>query len=139
MFYLFIFESIGTSELIFIGLIALIVLGPRKLPQMARTIGKTMAELRSSTYEFKQTWEREISINDEKKDIETKLNSMSKNPTAIENSIGTTVNTVENKINSPEIKQINQEDFEQKFSKMKVQITTEPKIENSSVGKTDWL
>ncbi len=139
MFYLFIFESIGTSELIFIGLIALIVLGPRKLPQMARTIGKTMAELRSSTYEFKQTWEREISINDEKKDIETKLNSMSKNPTAIESSIGTTVNTVENKINSPEIKQINQEDFEQKFSKMKVQITIEPKIENSSVGKTDWL
>ncbi len=139
MFYLFIFESIGTSELIFIGLIALIVLGPRKLPQMARTIGKTMAELRSSTYEFKQTWEREISINDEKKDIETKLNSMSKNPTAIENSIGTTVNTVENKINSPEIKQINQEDFEQKFSKMKVQITTESKIEKSSAGKTDWL
>jgi len=139
MFYLFIFESIGTSELIFIGLIALIVLGPRRLPQMARTIGKTMADLRSSSYEFKQTWEREVSFDDEKKGIGTKLNPLSESPSVIENSIGKNINSVENKIISPKIKQINQEDFEQKISKSEVHTASEPKIENSFVGKTDWL
>jgi Tat protein translocase TatB subunit len=60
--FLFIFESIGTSELLLIGVVALIFLGPRKLPQMARTIGKSMAEFRKATNEFKSTWEREVDL-----------------------------------------------------------------------------
>ena len=63
--FLFILESIGTSELILIGIIALIFLGPRKLPQIARTIGKTMADFRSTTNEFKSTWEREVNFEEE--------------------------------------------------------------------------
>jgi len=63
--FLFIFESIGTSELILIGIIALIFLGPRKLPQIARTIGKTMADFRNTTNEFKSTWEREVNFSEE--------------------------------------------------------------------------
>jgi Tat protein translocase TatB subunit len=63
--FLFILESIGTSELILIGIIALIFLGPRKLPQIARTIGKTMADFRNTTNEFKSTWEREVNFQDE--------------------------------------------------------------------------
>src|SRR5215213_4314244 len=63
--FLFILESIGTSELIFIGIIALIFLGPRKLPQIAKTIGKTMADFRSTTNEFKSTWEREVNFEEE--------------------------------------------------------------------------
>lgn len=62
---LFILESIGTSELILIGIIALIFLGPRKLPQIARTIGKTMADFRNTTTEFKSTWEREVNFEEE--------------------------------------------------------------------------
>lgn len=62
---LFILESIGTSELILIGIIALIFLGPRKLPQIARTIGKTMADFRNTTNEFKSTWEREVNFQEE--------------------------------------------------------------------------
>ena len=60
--FLFIFESIGTSELLLIGIVALIFLGPRKLPQMARTLGKMMAEFRRTTDEFKSTWEREVNF-----------------------------------------------------------------------------
>ena len=63
--FLFILESIGTSELILIGIVALIFLGPRKLPQIAKTIGKTMAEFRSTTTEFKQTWQREVDFEEE--------------------------------------------------------------------------
>ena len=63
--FLFILESIGTSELILIGIIALIFLGPRKLPQIARTIGKTMADFRTTTNEFKSTWEREVNFQEE--------------------------------------------------------------------------
>ncbi|MFN6962169.1 MAG: Sec-independent protein translocase protein TatB [Pyrinomonadaceae bacterium] len=65
--FLFIFESIGTSELILIGIVALIFLGPRRLPEMARKMGKMMAELRSATTEFKQTWEREVDFEAETK------------------------------------------------------------------------
>lgn len=58
--YLFIFESIGTQEIILIGIVALIIFGPRKLPEIARTIGKTMADFRNVTNEFKSTWEKEV-------------------------------------------------------------------------------
>ena len=63
--FLFILESIGTSELILIGIIALIFLGPRKLPQIAKTIGKTMADFRNTTNEFKETWQREVDFESE--------------------------------------------------------------------------
>lgn len=69
--FLFIFESIGTSELILIGIVALIFLGPRKLPSIARTIGKTMADLRNTTNEFKSTWEREVNFEEEEKALRT--------------------------------------------------------------------
>ena len=69
--FLFIFESIGTSELILIGIIALIFLGPRKLPSIAKTIGKTMADLRNTTNEFKSTWEREVDFEEEAKAWQT--------------------------------------------------------------------
>jgi Tat protein translocase TatB subunit len=62
-----ILESIGTSELILIGIVALIFLGPRKMPQMARKIGKMMAEFRGTANEFKSTWEREASFEEESK------------------------------------------------------------------------
>jgi TatA/E family protein of Tat protein translocase len=52
MFYLFILESIGTPELLMIGTVALIVFGPRKLPEMMRTIGRAVAEFRRSSDDF---------------------------------------------------------------------------------------
>jgi len=63
--FLFIFESIGTSELILVGIIALIFLGPRKLPEIARKIGKITAEFRGTANEFKETWQREVDFEEE--------------------------------------------------------------------------
>jgi Tat protein translocase TatB subunit len=58
--FLFIFESIGTSELLMIGVVALIFLGPRRMPEMARKFGKFMSEFRGTANEFKETWRREV-------------------------------------------------------------------------------
>ncbi len=65
--FLFILETIGTQELVLIGVIALIFLGPRKLPQMAKTIGKTLREFKGATSEFRETWEREANFEEELK------------------------------------------------------------------------
>ncbi len=84
--FLLIFESIGTSELLLIGIIALIFLGPRRLPQIARTIGKTMADLRNTTNEFKQTWQREVDFEEEAQALKGVLDDEPE-PVARENSI----------------------------------------------------
>ena len=57
-----ILDSLGTPELLFILVIALIFFGPRKLPQMARSIGKGIAEFRKASDDFKRTWEREVAL-----------------------------------------------------------------------------
>ncbi len=76
--YLFIFESIGTSELFLIGVVALMFLGPRKLPEMAKKIGKIMADFRNTTSEFKETWEREVNFDEEVKSLN--LNDLQATP-----------------------------------------------------------
>lgn len=60
MFYLFIFEGIGTSELILILIVALVLFGPRKLPQLSRKVGKSLGDFKRASEDFKQTWEREV-------------------------------------------------------------------------------
>jgi Tat protein translocase TatB subunit len=57
-----ILDSLGSTELLFILVVALIFFGPRKLPQLARSMGKSMAEFRKASEDFKRTWEREVQI-----------------------------------------------------------------------------
>ena len=56
------FGSIGGQEILFIVVLALILFGPRKIPEFARTIGKTLAEFRRATSDFKVNLEREIDM-----------------------------------------------------------------------------
>lgn len=62
MTLLLILESFGTSELLVILVVALIFFGPRKLPQLSRQIGKSLAEFRKASEDFKRTWEREVAL-----------------------------------------------------------------------------
>jgi TatA/E family protein of Tat protein translocase len=70
-----ILESLSGTELIFILAIALIFFGPRKLPTLARSMGKGLAEFRKASDDFKRTWEREVAIESAKFDF-TNENSM---------------------------------------------------------------
>ena len=54
--------DIGMPEFLLIAAIALIVVGPDKLPDIAKTIGRMFGELKKTTNEFKQTIEAEIKI-----------------------------------------------------------------------------
>jgi sec-independent protein translocase protein TatB len=60
VFLLFIFEGLGTSELFLILIVALVIFGPRKLPQLSRSLGKSLADFKRASEDFKQTWEKEV-------------------------------------------------------------------------------
>jgi sec-independent protein translocase protein TatA len=54
------FGSIGMPELVIILVIALIIFGPRKLPELGRSLGKSIGEFRKASNELKNTLEEEI-------------------------------------------------------------------------------
>ena len=59
---LLILGSLGDTELLFIIVMALVFFGPRKLPQISRSMGKSLAEFRRASEDFKATWNREVSL-----------------------------------------------------------------------------
>lgn len=58
--FLLVFEFIGTTELLVIALVALMIFGPRKLPEIGRKLGKGMADFKRASEDFKRTWEFEV-------------------------------------------------------------------------------
>jgi Tat protein translocase TatB subunit len=136
---LFIFQSIGTQELIIIGIVALIFLGPRRLPEYAKKIGKVMADLRSTAGEFKATWEREVNFEEETKALE--LGSIE---SEAERSVSPTKTLADSRPPadelSPEVKEIDPEEFESRFG-ADDPLTSEPDedIHHDELDKRNWL
>jgi Tat protein translocase TatB subunit len=54
------FGTIGTQELFFIFILALVLFGPKKLPEIGRTVGKALSEFRRASNELKATFDREL-------------------------------------------------------------------------------
>ncbi|MCX5717999.1 MAG: Sec-independent protein translocase protein TatB [Nitrospirae bacterium] len=52
--------DIGMQELILIFIVALLVFGPKRLPELGRTIGKGMAELKRAMYGIKEQMNSEL-------------------------------------------------------------------------------
>jgi sec-independent protein translocase protein TatB len=134
------------QELILIGVVGLIVLGPRKLPQLAKTIGKTMADFRKITGEFKSTWEREV-------EEDSKLMRTFASDPEMDSP---TIKPIEQpSLIAPQVKELNPADIEKLFPQKKLQnnvgeveeIQTETKVEKLEepqpepviLSKRDWL
>lgn len=63
------FGSIGMPELIIIFVIALIIFGPRKLPELGRSLGKSLAEFKKASNELRSTLEEEIRLEEQKETV----------------------------------------------------------------------
>jgi len=60
------FGSLGMPELIVIFVIALVVFGPRKLPELGRSLGRGIAEFKKATNELQTTLEQEINADEQR-------------------------------------------------------------------------
>jgi len=61
-------ESLGTTELLVILVVALVLFGPRRLPEMTRKFGKSLNEFKRAGDDFKRTWEREVALESVERD-----------------------------------------------------------------------
>jgi Tat protein translocase TatB subunit len=80
------FGPIGMPEMIVIAVIALIIFGPRKLPELGKSLGKSIAEFKRASNDLKNTLEEEIRT----EELQDARKSAQIPPTAATPPIGTT-------------------------------------------------
>lgn len=85
------FGSLGVPELLLIFAVILIVFGPRRIPEIGRTLGKALGEFRKATDDLKSTIEREVRLEELKKitppslaELTTPFESISRTEPAVE-------------------------------------------------------
>jgi len=61
--------SLGMQEIMVIFVLALIIFGPRKLPELGKSLGRSLAEFKKASNELKQTWEEEVRLDKEKETL----------------------------------------------------------------------
>lgn len=145
MFFALILDSLGNTELLFILVVALIFFGPRKLPQLARSMGKGLAEFRKASDDFKRTWEREVALESARADDNSLLESQ---PPAVYEPIAAAEPTTaaEPLVATPE-SAVPRETPSQTFSEAIAETPPEPleipaqaaHAEPQPVRKQDWL
>ena len=70
---------LGVPELIFIFVMALLIFGPKKLPQLGKTFGKSMAEFRRASNDLRNTFQREMdTIEKESEDVKEVVHEVKK-------------------------------------------------------------
>jgi sec-independent protein translocase protein TatA len=69
--------SLGMQEIIVIFVLALIIFGPRKLPEIGKSLGKGLQEFKKASNDLKRTWEEEVQLEKEKETMNTLLKDTS--------------------------------------------------------------
>jgi len=141
VFFALILDSLGSTELLFILVVALIFFGPRKLPQLAKSMGKGLAEFRKASDDFKRTWEREVALESARADDNSLLESQ---PPAVYEPAAATAPIVE--ATNPELV-VPRETQPQTFSEAIAEAPPEPvevpteaaHAQAQPVRKQDWL
>ena len=90
--------DIGFSELLVIGLVALIVIGPERLPRVARTLGILAGRLQRYVADVKADINREVEIDELRK----MKDSVTQAASSIENSVQSELNSVQGELNKTE-------------------------------------
>lgn len=80
------FGSLGVPELLLIFVVILIVFGPRKIPEIGRTLGKALGEFRKATDDLKSTIEREVRLEELQKITPPSLESLITPPESVSRS-----------------------------------------------------
>jgi TatA/E family protein of Tat protein translocase len=84
--------NVGFPELIIIFTIALIIFGPRKLPELGRSLGKSLAEFKKASNELKSTLDEEIRLEErrsaERQEPPRAIDAATIQSTGTDNSIG---------------------------------------------------
>jgi sec-independent protein translocase protein TatA len=80
------FGSIGMPELILIFVVALLVFGPRKLPEIGKSLGRGLAEFKRASEDLKKTIEQEIEeakteVSSVQSHVKAAADTISRNPT----------------------------------------------------------
>lgn len=74
------FGSIGMPELVIILVIALIIFGPRKLPELGKSLGKSINEFKKASTELQNTLEKEIQLEEQKEKEEVRAKTAAATP-----------------------------------------------------------
>lgn len=69
--------GLGMPEVVLILVIALIVFGPRKLPELGKSLGQAMTQFRKASEDFKRTWEQEVELDNSRKSTSTSASTSS--------------------------------------------------------------
>ena len=91
------FGSIGMPELIIILVIALIIFGPRKLPELGKSLGRSLNEFKRASADLQNTLEQEIKL-EEQKEHQAKARTDNNNTAADTTDSGTVARTPDGRI-----------------------------------------
>ena len=77
--------TLGWSEILVIFVLALVIFGPRKLPELGRSLGKGLSEFKRASSELRRTWEQEVEseqreIQKEFQSLESEIQSVARDP-----------------------------------------------------------
>ena len=89
------FGSIGMPELIIILVIALIIFGPRKLPELGKSLGRSLSEFKKASTDLQNTLEQEIKI-EEQKEAESKTKSKFESTTTFGSEVTSASSEIDN-------------------------------------------